>query len=404
MSLVQDREALVRRIVERSTAPPTIGRSPLLAVPDVAGQQILRSAGNRAIGELLPRGGCPTAQRLLRPSDVLHLQREFGNGAVADLLPRRFPAAVQRVGEDEPIDDRATSWRGIDEQANARRLVQGKQDFLFDKTIKGPEAGVTPADRQANAASADRTKGRLADQSRRVRSENDVPWPPPPGFDVKYTENPDAAVRSFIDANRLAGTSNQIATIHARAKNKANIKGPESLLAPEAIEAHLGKFSNGAHAFIDPSASKKIEGEVEDPRFKGWGIDANFVAPLDEANALNAKAHKERGIETVEDELGIPNKYWSKSAWNPEKQLVRWIIPKPKLKIDPSDEEVVLEMAKGIETGADPALWVAGGLTKGGASEAVLKAIPRAQLMKMLAKGTIRKVTESYPETRNDIG
>jgi hypothetical protein len=169
------------------------------------------------------------------------------------------------------------------------------------------------------------------------------------------------------------------------------------------IAAHLGKFANGAHAFIDPEASKKIENEITDTRFKGWGRDANFVAPLDEANALNAKAHKERGIETIEDELGIPSKYWSKSAWNPEKYLVRWVIPKPKLTVDDDVAGVLLEMATGQETGADSELWVAGGLTKGGASEAVLKAIPRDVLMKHLADGTIKQKKETYPETRDNI-
>ena len=52
------------------------------------------------------------------------------------------------------------------------------------------------------------------------------------------------------------------------------------------------------------------------------------------------------------------------------------MIPKPKLKVDDKDAGVLLKMATGQETGADSKLSVAGGLTKGGASEAVMKAIP----------------------------
>jgi hypothetical protein len=360
--------------------------------------------GNRAaIGYLTGGSAQPPLRRAIHPADAIRLQRTIGNRALSDLLVQRSPALVQRAGDHEHGDARGSSWKEIDKRANERRLAQAREDYLFDKSLKGPEAGVTASDRRANAENAEKVKGRLAEQSNQVKSDNDVPWPPSDLFFLKYAEDPDKAVQHFVQENKLVGTPNQIATIHARAKHKENIPKPEALLPPAAIAAHLGKFVNGAHAFIDPTASKKIEGEITDVRFKGWGIDANFVAPLDEANALNAKAHKERGIETIEDELGIPGKYWSKSEWNPEKYLVRWIIPKPKLKIESDDDDVVLEMAKGVEWGADSSLWVAGGLTKGGASEAVLKAIPREQLMKMLAKGKIKQVKEYYPETRDDI-
>jgi hypothetical protein len=359
--------------------------------------------GNRAATQPSSDGASDPIQRLVRPANLLHLQRSVGNGTVADLLARASSPSLQRAGDAVALDDRATSWKGVDEQANERRLAQAREDYLFDKSVKGPDAGVTPKDRADNARTGQETNERLAEQSDRVKS-NDVPWPPPNAFFFwKYQEDPDKAVQYYIKANKLDGTKNQVATIHARAKRKDNIPKPETLLPKEAVAAHLGKFANGAHAFIDPTASKKIEGEITDVRFKGWGVDANFVAPLDEANALNAKAHREKGIETIEDELGIPGKYWSKSEWNPQKYLVRWIIPKPKLTIDPGDEGVTLEMAKGTEWGADSSLWVAGGLTKGGASEAVLKAIPREQLIKMLAKGTIKQVRETYPETRDNI-
>jgi hypothetical protein len=287
-----------------------------------------------------------------------------------------------KIVRREPLDERGTSWKDIDAQANEKRLAHARDEYLFDKSLSG--------------GGADGTEERLAEQRKTVTSENDI-GSLSPVFLFLYKRNPELAISQF------GYTPKQAATIRARLKETTSIPKPTDLLPPAAIAKHLDKFANGAHAFIDPTASKKIENEITDTRFKGWGIDSNFVAPLDEANALNAKAHKERGIETIEDELGIPSKYWSKSEWNPGKELVRWVIPKPKLNLEEEGVGVLLEMATGQESGADPKLWVAGGLTKGGASEAVLKAIPREQLMKFLAGGQIRQKTEKYPETRDGI-
>jgi hypothetical protein len=107
---------------------------------------------------------------------------------------------------------------------------------------------------------------------------------------------------------------------------------------------------------------------------------------------------------TLEDELGIPGKNWSKSVWNPLKRLVRWVIPKPKLEVkDAEAGGVLLRMATGKEVGADPDAWVAGGLTKGGAHEATLDAIPRKDLVTLLAQGEIKQKIETYPETPDNI-
>lgn len=295
-------------------------------------------------------------------------------------IQRRVQSAplVQR----EAVDNRAESWKAIDQAASERRMAHAKDEYLFDKSLSAGDEAL------------DATNDRMAGQKGEVAG-NDVNVSPV--FAFLYKRNPALAIEQF------GYTPTQAATIYARMKERSSIPKPTDLLPPGQVAAHLGKFANGAHAFIDPSSSGKIEGSIEDARFKGWGIDANFVAPLDEANALNAKAHKERGIETIEDELGIPSKYWSKSEWNPKKELVRWVIPKPKLNLDEDSAGVVLEMATGQESGADPRLWVAGGLTKGGASEAVLKAIPRENLIKHLAEGSIRQKVETYPETRDGI-
>ena len=304
-----------------------------------------------------------------------------------EALDQVVPTAVadtSRIVRREPVDNRAESWKAADKAANDKRMAHARDQYLFDKSL------------QADDASSSATGERMADQRAEVTGKNDV-GELSDAFVLLYNENPEAAIE------QAGFSANQAATAHARMKAKGTIPKPADLLPPDKIAKHLGKFAKGAHAFIDPSASKKIEGEITDTRFKGWGIDANFVAPLDEANALNSKAHKEHGIETIEDELGIPGKYWSKTAWNPEKELVRWVIPKPKLAVDGKDAGVLLEMATGQESGADSKLWVAGGLTKGGASEAVMKAIPREQLVKHLAEGEIRQKIETYPETRDGI-
>ena len=312
-----------------------------------------------------------------------------------ELVAHELTHVVQQSGEHIARETKAAppkkSLADLDAEASKKSLGHAKEDYLFDKSL-GKE--VTEKDTADNAAAAGETEERMAEQTKAVKSENDFEITPV--FTFLYKKNPELAMQQF------GLTPAQQATVHARFNEKEKITKPADLLPSDVIAKHLGKFANGAHAFIDPSSTDKIEGSV-DSYFKGWGLDSNFVAPLDEANALNAKAHKERGIETIEDELGIPGKYWSKSAWNPGKYLVRWVIPKPKLNIDSEDAGILIEMAAGTESRADAKLWVAGGLTKGGASEAVIKAIPREELIKLLAEGTIKQKKEIYPETADNI-
>jgi hypothetical protein len=183
---------------------------------------------------------------------------------------------------------------------------------------------------------------------------------------------------------------------------KAKIPAPEQIFTKEAIAKHLGKFANGAHAFIPPLLSGKIKGTIKDPNFTGWGVDANFVAPLDEAEALHQKALKEEGIVTLEKELGIWGYNWSKTKDNPDKKMVRWTIPKPlDFKLD--NNKPFLSMATGNETGAYVNEWVAGGFTLGGNTEAVVQAIPRERLIKSIVAGEIKNETVVYPKTPDQI-
>lgn len=184
---------------------------------------------------------------------------------------------------------------------------------------------------------------------------------------------------------------------------KAKIPRPEEIFTQDAIAKHLGEFADGAHAFVDPDTSGKIIGDIKDPNFKGWGADANFVAPLGEAEALHQQALKGRGIITLEDELSIGKCNWSRSDWNPNKEMVRWTIPKP-LDFKLENNKPFLSMATGNETGALVKEWVAGGFTLGGMTEAVVQAIPRFKLLKSLAVAQIKMKTVHYVNTPDNIG
>ena len=205
-----------------------------------------------------------------------------------------------------------------------------------------------------------------------------------------------------------AGTFEKVFTSHLTEESKGEVAAakalippPHQILPPEAIKNHLDKFAAGAHAFIDPDTSGKIIGDIQDPRFKGWGVDANFVAPLGEAEALHQRALKEEGIITLEKELGIGKCNWSRTDWNPNKEMVRWTIPAPQnFKLD---EKTFLTMATGNEMGAFVNEWVAGGYTLGGMTEAVVQAIPRFKLLKSLAEGQIKMKTVVYDNTPDKI-
>ena len=200
----------------------------------------------------------------------------------------------------------------------------------------------------------------------------------------------------FIDSLREEDIAKVVAA-------KAKIPRPEDIFTQDAIAKHLGKFAEGAHAFIDPNTSAKIRGDLEDPKFKGWGVDANFVTPIAEADALHQKAMNGEGIITLENELGIGNCNWSRTLWNPNKEMVRWRIPKP-LDLKLENNKPFLSMATGNETGALVNEWVAGGFTLGGMTEAVVQAIPRESLMKsLIPKGEITNETVVYAKTPDQI-
>ena len=201
----------------------------------------------------------------------------------------------------------------------------------------------------------------------------------------------------LVEANLTEESKREVAAA------KAKIPKPKDIFTEAAIAKHLGEFAAGAHAFIDPDTSGKIIGTIKDSRFKGWGVDANFVAPLGEAEALHQKALGDKGIVTLENKLGIKDWNWSKTEDNPDKKMVRWTIPKP-LDFKLENNIPFLSMATGNETGAYINEWVAGGFTLGGMAEAVVQAIPRERLIKSIVAGEIKNETVVYAKTTDNIG
>ena len=180
------------------------------------------------------------------------------------------------------------------------------------------------------------------------------------------------------------------ASMSRRMDRKDQIASPELLYSPDKIKNHLGKFADGAHAFITPEKNKNIKGDW------GWGLDKNFVTPLREAEVLVNEAQGEKGIFTLEEKLGIPHLKpwsWASEEKNPENIMWRYIIPNP--------QDYNLNMASGKEIGAYKEEWIAGGKTLGGGYEAVIDKIPRVKLLLEIAKGKILTEEVKFPTTKN---
>jgi hypothetical protein len=149
--------------------------------------------------------------------------------------------------------------------------------------------------------------------------------------------------------------------------------------AESAQSKHLSQFLGGGHAFITPWVHKQIWNLNEDGSgWGGWGRDANFIAPLGEADALVAKASAPgaRGIWDLEVALGIPEGQWVKGC-APDYHIFRYLVRDP--------VALGLRIPSGNESGAygswwnkdkyQAGQWEPGGETEGGAAEAVIDKI-----------------------------
>ena len=154
---------------------------------------------------------------------------------------------------------------------------------------------------------------------------------------------------------------------------------------------HLELFQKGAHAFITGVIHRKITGETPDERFKGWGADANFVAPLETADDLirDASAPEGEGLWTLEKELGVPPGDWVRGCEVDKYAIWRYTLKNPKkfnLRVPSGAEGQAYGpwWKKGQGQEEEQYIkgqWEPGGRTEGGKSEAVIDAIPREEFM-----------------------
>ncbi len=207
-------------------------------------------------------------------------------------------------------------------------------------------------------------------------------------------------IPALMDDASLEKTKTKQGTTWARRMDKTDrISDPTAYMSTPEITTHLKEFKEGAHAFIKPEFHEKISKEWKDGGFGGWGRDANFVAPLSEANSLVEEAHKKAGLLTIEQRLGIPSGKdwsWAHPQKNPENKLYRYILRKP--------DAFGLRMATGRESGAYKEEWEAGGKTLGGGSEAVIDKLSLGDLNDAKSRGDLEVKEESFPETPTSGG
>lgn len=145
--------------------------------------------------------------------------------------------------------------------------------------------------------------------------------------------------------------------------------------------AHLQRFLSGAHAFITPALHYKIYGEWNlvpekdrswaADRFKGWGVirddgttDFNFVAPLDDADAMvqSACTPDGGGLFQLEQTLGIPCGDWVNQCTLPASEshkhggamfgIYRYTVVAPR-----DNRRFNLRVPSGAEMGAYGSWW-----------------------------------------------
>jgi hypothetical protein len=128
---------------------------------------------------------------------------------------------------------------------------------------------------------------------------------------------------------------------------KGSRPDPSDYLAPEYIESHLEKFSNGATRFMAESNLEKYGIAQRD--------GTSFVMPKNEADSMIGAARGD--LRVMENELGLPEGFLDSN------KVVRIDIAGP--------EEFHLRIPSGNEAGANEQ-WIPGGRLPNGASEAVI--------------------------------
>jgi hypothetical protein len=136
---------------------------------------------------------------------------------------------------------------------------------------------------------------------------------------------------------------------------------PSTYLKPEYITSHLAKFDDGA-SYLVPKSALDNYGRALIGR-----PDGQFVMSKLDMDNLLAKANG--NLTVIETELGIPAGLWK------DKDLVRIDIPNPK--------QLNARIPSGNEGGANE-LWLPGGKSPKGYSEAVINQIPQANYTETL--------------------
>lgn len=162
---------------------------------------------------------------------------------------------------------------------------------------------------------------------------------------------------------------------------------------------HLEQFLGGGHAFITVWHHKNFFNLNEDGSgWGGWGQDANFIAPLGEADQLVAAAAADgaRGIWDLEVALGIPPGSWvSKCA--PSYSIYRYKVHDPaalNMRIPSGNESGAYASWWDRDGNYQAGQWQPKGRTEGGAAEAVIDKISLAELQK-IGKNVLEIVEET---------
>ncbi|MCA1667303.1 MAG: hypothetical protein LC793_07875 [Thermomicrobia bacterium] len=289
--------------------------------------------------------------------------------------------------------------RAEDERAPARPPHDGGN--LITR-LTGPAACPVVQHKQTPASDADRARYTVAPVVQRKQTPaSDADARDEPGV-MQFAKGMWGKVQgglkdipALMDDASQEKTKTKQGTTWARRMDKTDrISDPTAYMSTPEIAVHLKEFKEGAHAFIKPEFHEKINKEGKEGGFGGWGRDANFVAPLSEANSLVEEAHKKAGLLTVEQRLGIPSGKdwsWAHPQKNPENKLFRYILRKP--------DAFGLRMATGRESGAYKEEWEAGGKTLGGGSEAVIDKLSLGDLNDAKSRGDLEVKEESFPET-----
>ncbi len=146
--------------------------------------------------------------------------------------------------------------------------------------------------------------------------------------------------------------SKNIGALEAKAAPWGSRPDPRTYLGEEYVANHLAKFEDGVSCLAPSNVINN---------YKQLGrSDGLFVIPKKEMDDLLKRTGGD--IRKIEEELGIPNREWSKK----EIEIVRFDINKENINN--------LRMSSGNEAGANSE-WIPGGFTPTGNSEAVINSV-----------------------------